>query len=172
MIIRFAQLILLVFLLMGCSPTVVQLPGASGLAADEEVIQPELMPSPELSPQDVVKIQVEALKNNDREDTGIEITFRFASPANKQVTGPLSRFKQMVRDPAYRPMLNHKLAEFEPITISGDTATQRVTIIERNGQAAVYLFSLSRQDLSTCQGCWMTDSVLFVPTRKQGLKQI
>lgn len=169
---RWMQLIILVWLLAGCSPAVVQLPGDSAATTAEEPVTADVMPSPELSPVDVVRIQVEALKNNDPTDSGIEITFRFASPANKQVTGPLSRFKQLVKNPTYRPMLNHKLAEFGTIHISGDTATQRVTIIERNGQATVYLFTLSQQDLPNCQGCWMTDSVMVVPTHKQGLNQI
>ena len=60
---------------------------------------PQTEPDPSLSPQDVVSIQIEALQNNDTpyEDRGIEITFNFASPTNKRVTGPLERFKVMVR---------------------------------------------------------------------------
>lgn len=166
---RLVLLAIWVLLLVGCSPAAVQLPGA---AEDNQEPFADLMPAPDLSPSEVVRIQVEALKNNDSKDTGIEVTFRFASPANKQVTGPLSHFKQMVKNPAYRPMLNHKLAEFGTMRISGDTATQRVTIIEPNGQAAVYLFTLSKQDMPNCHGCWMTDSVVNIPTHKQGLKEI
>ena len=43
---------------------------------------PQTEPDPSLSPQDVVSIQIEALRNNDTpyEDRGIEVTFNFASP--------------------------------------------------------------------------------------------
>ena len=55
---------------------------------------PQTKPDPSLSPQDVVSIQIEALRNNDTpyENRGIEVTFNFASPANKRITGPLERF--------------------------------------------------------------------------------
>ncbi|GAB4422718.1 MAG: hypothetical protein Kow0031_00710 [Anaerolineae bacterium] len=161
-------------LVSGCAPMSLELPatGQSAAAEDETVPFPELQPGPELSPAEVVKIQVEALQQNDDEDNGIEVTFRFASPANKQATGPLFRFKEMVKNPTYRAMLNHKLAEYEAVVVDGDSATQRVTIIRQNGEATVFLFSLSRQTLPDCDGCWMTDSVSLVPTRKQQLQGI
>jgi len=159
-------------LLTACGAQTIRLPDFAPTPAATPTLAAQLMPAPELSPAEVVKIQVEALKNNGSDDAGIEITFRFASPANKQITGPLSHFKQLVKDPAYRPMLNHKSADFGPVEIDGDTAQQQVTITENNGQATVYLFLLSKEDLPACHGCWLTDSVMVVPTRKQGLKQI
>ncbi len=68
---------------------------------------PQTEPDPSLSPQDVVSIQIEALQHNDTpyEDRGIEVTFNFASPTNKRMTGPLERFKVMVRNPVYGPMI-------------------------------------------------------------------
>src|SRR4051812_33213541 len=70
------------------------------------------VPSPDLAPQDVVKTVMDALRNNDEKDTGIRITFSFASPGNREFTGPIDRFIAMVKDPAYAPMLNHKSAEY------------------------------------------------------------
>jgi hypothetical protein len=161
--------IALVFTLVGC--TLAPTPPAGAENADS-LADDQLEPNPELSPGQVVKIQVEALQNNDEADTGIEITFKFASPANKRVTGPLNRFKRLVKNPLYRPMLNHKIAEYEPVEISGNTATQRVTIIGPNGKATVYLFSLSRQTEPPCIGCWLTDSVTVVPVKRQELQGI
>jgi hypothetical protein len=154
--------------LSGCSTFTLQAPEIQSEALIESPAQFE--PNPALSPEEVVKIQVEALQKNDDLDRGIEVTFKFASPANKEITGPLYRFKQLVKNPVYRPMLNHKLAEYGPMEISGDIASQRVTIIERNGQATVYIFSLSKQNGPGCEGCWMTDSVGVLPTRKQDLE--
>lgn len=159
--------ILLLFTFAGCS---LSLPQSTKAEDQTDALDSEqLQPNPDLTPQDVIRIQVEALQNNDSEDTGIEITFRFASPANRQYTGPLNRFKRMVKSPAYSPMLNHKLAEYGPLEISEETATQRVTIIDPNGRATVYLFSLSKQSDSSCEGCWMTDSVMVVPVKRQRL---
>jgi hypothetical protein len=76
-------------------------------------------PNPDFAPKDVVRIRLEALANNDDpyKDAGIEITFRFASPANKPATGPLTRFIRMLYNPLYLPMLNHKSVTYGEIVI-------------------------------------------------------
>jgi hypothetical protein len=68
-------------------------------------------------------------------------------------------------------MLNHKSAEFDPIKISGDAAVQRVKLIGADGQAVIYIFSLSKQTEPPYKGCWMTDGVVVEPVKelpKQG----
>lgn len=117
-------------------------------------------PSPDYSPDQVVTIQLDALKNNNRADDGIATVFSFASPANKRLTGPLKRFKNIIRDPNYRPMLNHLSTSLDPVRISGNEAVQRVTLIDAVGNEIVYLFFLSKQRRSPCAGCWMTDAVI------------
>ncbi len=159
-------------MLTGCSVEMEQMLGDVVPAEVETPAQNGPEPNPDLLPEEVVKIQVKALQNNDEEDTGIKTTFKFASPQNKQVTGPLMRFRELVKNKAYRPLLNHKAAEYDPIQLDGDTATQRVTITDKNGQATVYLFTLSKQKNPPCEGCWMTDSVIMIPTRSQDLKGI
>ncbi|MCS6809273.1 MAG: DUF4864 domain-containing protein [Bacteroidota bacterium] len=117
-------------------------------------------PKPELSPSDVIRIQLEALQHNDASnDEGIAIAFNFASPANKVYTGPLSRFKQIVRTPVYAVMLNHRSAEYDELHISGNVAQQRVMIIGENSQTVIYTFTLSRQRDARYRDCWMTDGV-------------
>ena len=107
-----------------------------------------------------------ALQNNDSTDQGIEISFRFASPANKGHTGPLDRFTRMIKNPLYSPMLNHQTARYGPIEISRNVAKQRVTITDANGKAWIYIFTLSKQSGPPCIGCWMTDSVILPPVKR------
>jgi hypothetical protein len=123
-------------------------------------------PSPEFSPDNVVRIQLEALQHKDRTNKGIETTFNFASPDNKKVTGPLSRFIKLVRNQPYSAMLNHQSAEYEPVKISGDTAVQRVKLIGSDGSSIIYIFKLSRQSAAPYENCWMTDAVTVEPTRE------
>ena len=161
--------ILLLFTGSSCSLALESRPEITDDQAGEEVKQAaaELpQPNVELSPEQVVKIQLEALQNNDETNEGIKIAFNFASPDNKRYTGPLNKFIRMVKNPLYRPMLNFKAAEYDPIEISGDTAIQRVVLIDANGQANVYIFSLSKQTDGPCQGCWLTDSVTVEPVRQ------
>ena len=123
---------------------------------------PQTEPDPSLSPRDVVSIQIEALGNNDtpHEDRGIEVTFNFASPANKRMTGPLDRFKVMVRGPVFGPMVDHRDASYENLVVEGDSARIDVILISREGVYLGYRFFLSRQHGNAYEGSWMTDAVV------------
>jgi hypothetical protein len=118
-------------------------------------------PSLEHSPEDVVRIQVSALGNNDDPypDAGIAITFNFASPQNRQVTGPLERFVNLVKNPLYIDMLNHVDAEYSPVEMEGDQARIDVVLTTAEGERVGYSFLLSRQASGEYEGMWMTDAV-------------
>ena len=116
-------------------------------------------PEPKLKPNDVVRLQLLAMQQNDDSDFGIEVPFRFASPANKKQTGPLKRFKKLVRNPSYRPLLNHINVTFLKLTVEENFAVQEVVITTSNGERIGYRFRLSIQKGPLYPGCWMTDSV-------------
>lgn len=121
--------------------------------------QPE--PDPSLLPQDVVRIQIEALRDNDipYKDRGIELTFNFASPANKRQTGPIERFKAMVHNPIYGPMINHRSAIYENLVVEGEHARIDVILLSKEGEQLGFRFFLSRQHGNEFEGSWMTDAV-------------
>jgi hypothetical protein len=150
--------VLLFSLLGGCTLNAFEPAGA------EAEILPT--PSPEFSPDQVVRIQLESLQHNDDSNKGIEAAFNFASPGNKKYTGPLSRFVKMLKAPPYNAMLNHKSVEYDPIEISGDTAIQRVKLTGADGHTIIYIFRLSRQTEAPCKDCWMTDAVTVEPVRE------
>ncbi len=128
-------------------------------------------PSPELDPSEVIRIQVEALRNNSLLDEGIELTYRFASPDNKRVTGPLVRFTAMLRSAPYDRLLNHRSVRYGPLAVSDDQAYQRVIITDAAGEEIAYRWMLSRQSEGQFKDCWMTDAVMPVqrPSRPAGL---
>lgn len=125
---------------------------------------PSPLPDPGLTPGQVVEIQLEALQKNDvpAPDAGIATTFRFASPGNRKVTGPLERFATIVRSPGYKPMIGHRIAGYGPTKVAGDLAARRVTVVAADGQAYEYEFRLSKDPES---GCWFTDGVVPVLER-------
>lgn len=133
---------------------------AVGLMAGTRSDDPD--PSPEWTPAEVVRIQVEAMQRNDQpvQDAGIATAFRFASPSNRAATGPLDRFTEMVHGPGYRALLNAEQAEYGMIRVEGDVAVQQVTLTGADGQRTSFLFGLSRQRGGPCDGCWMTDAVV------------
>ncbi len=124
------------------------------------------MPSPDLLPHEVVTLQVKALQRNNERDNGIEITFNFASPDNKAVTGPLNRFKKLVRNPLYEPMLNFRSYRLGEMIYEEETAQQVILLTDKNGTQAAFLFTLSRQTQPPYRDCWMTDSVMRIEMEK------
>ena len=118
-------------------------------------------PSAELQPQDVVRIVIGALASNDEPylDAGIETTYRFASPSNRIVTGPLERFTRMVKGPTYGIMVDHAASEFSEVVHAGDEAYQMVRLTAADGRTVVFAFRLGRQQDGEFSGMWMTEAV-------------
>jgi hypothetical protein len=153
-----------IILLAGVALSLRDAPDTDGSPVASSATQPgsRLSPRPGLKPEEVVRIVVEALANNGADDDGIRITWAFASPGNKKVTGPIERFAPMVKSPAYRPMLNSASADYQPIVVVGDQAEQVVALTDADGDKAYYVFRLSRQGDGPMKDCWMTDGVFRV----------
>ncbi len=129
-------------------------------------------PSPKLTPREVVEAQLAALRSNDEPspDDGIRTAFRFASPENKRSTGPVERFIEMVRNPLYAPLLNHRTAVVSDTTQKGDLARIKVTLIAADGQEAAFVWILARVTTDECAGCWMTSTVMRVEAKDSPFK--
>ncbi len=127
-------------------------------STDADPLSESLVPDPDLSPGDVVRIQLEALRNNDDQNRGIAIAFRFASPANRVNTGPLSRFIAMIGRAPYALMLEFDHADHGPVETVDGQARQRVTLTSARA-STTYWFFLSRQSEEPYVDCWMTDAV-------------
>lgn len=135
---------------------------ATGVFA--EPLAETLQPDPSLGPDQVVRIQLEALRRNDLDDRGIAVAFRFASPNNKRSTGPLPRFASMIKQGPYALMLNFKDAIYAPVKMYNRQASQRVTLVKPGQRPVTYIFYLSRQDADgPLKECWMTDAVNIIP---------
>jgi hypothetical protein len=122
----------------------------------------ELIPGPKLTPEEVVQYQVSALQRNDdpHVDAGIERTYRFASPSNKNLTGPLEHFVSIVKSPAYSPMVNNLASLVIGSAIQGDHAKVAIRVTPDKGSQLTYLFVLTKQHDGEFNDCWMTDSVV------------
>ena len=127
------------------------------------------MPSPDLLPEEVIRLIVESLQQNDETDLGIEITFNFASPGNKSATGPLNNFKQQVKEPLFLPMLNCAAYKTSDLVSDGYKAQQIIIIQDQYGIDAGFLFTLSKQTDSPYKDCWMTDSVRRINPEVYGI---
>jgi hypothetical protein len=127
------------------------------------------MPSPELLPEEVISVIMEALQQNDPLDLGIETIFNFASPGNKLATGTLDVFKKQLKTPLFQPMLNFSNYKSSELVTDGSQAQQILVIPDELGQDIGYLFTLSKQTEMPFQDCWMTDSIRRVKPEVYGI---
>tara|TARA_B100000965_G_scaffold236055_1_gene197750 strand:- start:593 stop:1051 length:459 start_codon:yes stop_codon:yes gene_type:complete len=120
-----------------------------------------ILPNANFEPFDVIKIQLDALKNNNQpeKDNGIEQTWIFAHPINKIYTGPLERFKVMLRSESYKHLINHQSHEIKLIDYKEDKYIYDVIIL--SDKKTIYSFNwiLEKGDEKNCSNCWFTSSV-------------
>jgi len=128
----------------------------------------DLQPNREYTPQDIVKIVIKALKDNNASDEGIATVFRFASPGNKASTGPIDRFRTMIKR-GYGDMLNHRYSRVEKMKVEGKTALQPVYLTTKYGKEVGYLFQLGEQTSGKFEGMWMTEAVFPIPVNGQSI---
>ena len=119
-------------------------------------------PNNGIEPFQVVKIQLRSLKQNDnpKKDNGIEQTWEFAHPSNKKNTGPLERFKTMIKGKSYGMLLNHIDHKVVEIKSTDLTALFEVTVLDKD--KAYYKFNWTVEKY-TAEGplkdCWLTTMV-------------
>ena len=121
-----------------------------------------LIPNNSILPVDVVKIQLEALMNNDEEfeDSGIEQTWNFAHPNNKKNTGPLPNFKMMIKGNSYQMLLNHLSHTITELGSSENWAQFEVIILDKDKIYHKFNWQVEKFSMEgPLQGCWLTTVV-------------
>ena len=126
-----------------------------------------IRPDKTLTPRQVVRIQMRALQENDHQDSGIITVFNFSSPKNRMHLGPLKQFRLMVREPAYRTILNFKSYKTGQLVITDDKAYQLVLVTGSDGTEEAYLFILAKQRKGSYKGCWMTEGIARMEQTRQ-----
>ena len=116
-------------------------------------------PNKDLKPYDVVKIQLEALKNNSKNDEGIKQTWLFAHPDNKKITGPYERFRIMIYGQQYKFLLNHSSHKINLITNSPNKFIYRIEILSDKKQLFFYEWHVQKGSEEKCKNCWFTSAV-------------
>ena len=116
-------------------------------------------PNKRLEPYDVVKIQLEALKNNNKDDNGIKQTWLFAHPDNKKITGPYERFRIMIYGQQYKFLLNHSSHKINLITNSPNRFIYRIEILSDKKQLFFHEWHVQKGNEEKCKNCWFTSAV-------------
>ena len=119
-------------------------------------------PNNEIGPYQVVKIQLRSLKQNDnpKKDNGIEQTWEFAHPNNQKNTGPLDRFKTMIKGKSYMMLLNH--LDHKVVEIKSDdlTALFEVTVLDKDKVYYKFKWAVEKYIKDgPLKDCWLTTMV-------------
>ena len=121
-----------------------------------------LKPSIKIEPDQVIAIQLSALMQNDDpyKDRGIIQTWEFAHPNNQKVTGPLERFKKMIKTDSYSMLLNHSNHEILEIYMSNKLATFEVTVLDKEKRYYKFKWQVEKyKGEGDLRDCWLTTAV-------------
>ena len=121
-----------------------------------------LKPSSGIKPEEVVRIQLIGLQQNDLEfkDSGIEQTWNFAHPNNKKVTGPLGNFKRMIKGDSYQMMINHLSHTITQLGSKDNWAQFEVVILDKNKIYHKFNWQVEKYTLDgDLKDCWLTTMV-------------
>ena len=121
-----------------------------------------LEPNSKINPSEVVKIQLLGLQKNDDRfvDSGIEQTWNFAHPTNKKATGPLERFKSMIKSNNYQMMINHLSHTITQVR-GGDSWVQfEVIILDKEKIYHKFNWQVEKyEEDGPLKNCWLTTMV-------------
>jgi len=118
-----------------------------------------IKPNNGIEPYQVVKIQLRSLKKNDEpsKDKGIEQTWEFAHPNNQKNTGPLPKFKAMLKGDSYEMLLNHLEHEVFQLQINDKIASYEVTILNKSKKYYKFKWIVEKYTKDgPLKGCWLT----------------
>jgi|TARA_B000000437_G_scaffold132637_1_gene96155 hypothetical protein len=121
-----------------------------------------IKPSSDIEPNEVVKIQLSALMKNDfpNKDSGIVQTWEFAHPNNQRVTGPIERFKNMLKTDSYSMLLNHTTHEVLEVYKSDKVATFQVTVLDKEKKYYKFKWQVEKYKIDgSLKDCWLTTAV-------------
>lgn len=121
-----------------------------------------IKPNPRIKPEEVIKIQLEALKKNNSpyEDAGISQTWEFAHPQNRQYTGPLSNFTLMMKSDSYALMLEHTNHNIIFVSTNNNIANYFVELTDKIGNKFGFTWTVKKVLTDgDYKDCWMTSGV-------------
>ena len=126
--------------------------------ANAELIKPNIS----LKPFDVLMIQLESLKDNNKpyKDAGIEQAWEFAHPINKKSTGPLEKFKKMIYSDSYKILISHENNKSIVLKKSQNKLIYKVYVLSKDKKKYYYIWKIEKvNQQGKFKDCWMTTAV-------------
>ena len=121
-----------------------------------------IKPNNNIEPYQVIKIQLKSLQNNNLPsiDNGIKQTWEFAHPSNKKNTGPLSRFKVMLKGKSYKILLDHLDHKIIQENLSNSVALFDVRVLGEDKSYYEFKWQVEKYNQDgPLKDCWLTTMV-------------
>ena len=121
-----------------------------------------IKPNPDIDPVDVIKIQLNSLKDNNipYDDAGIKQTWEFAHPNTRKFTGPLENFTNMMYSRAYIVMINHSSHNITKVSQKENIAFFFIELTDKLGNKFGFTWTVQKVLNNTdFKNCWMTTGV-------------
>ena len=121
-----------------------------------------LKPNPNLKAEEVISIQLLALKENNYpyENAGINQTWEFAHPSNRIFTGPLKKFTSMMYSASYSILLDHQDHKIILVNKNQEFAFFVIELIDKEGNKFGFEWIVKKViNEEDFLDCWMTISV-------------
>ena len=121
-----------------------------------------IKPNNNIEPYQVVKIQLKSLQKNDTptKDSGIEQTWEFAHPSNKKNTGPLDRFKVMLKGKSYKILLDHLDHEIIQKNLANSVVLFEVRVLGEDKSYYKFKWQVAKyKKEGPLKDCWLTTMV-------------
>ena len=121
-----------------------------------------IKPNSTLKPLDVLKIQLNSLKNNNNpyKDAGIEQAWEFAHPSNKELTGPLTKFKKMIYSESYKILISHENNKTIALKETNNKFIFKVYVLSKDKKKYYYIWQIEKVEKEgKFKNCWMTTGV-------------
>ena len=121
-----------------------------------------IKPSSNIEPYKVVKIQLSSLMKNNypNKDSGIKQTWEFAHPNNQKYTGPLEKFKIMLKGESYKMLLNHLDHKIVAVQVGNGFADYEVTVLDVEKKYYKFNWRVEKYQLDgNLKNCWLTTMV-------------
>ena len=121
-----------------------------------------IKPNTNLGPFEVLMIQLNSLKNNNKpyKDAGIEQTWEFAHPNNKAATGPLKRFKEMIYSDSYKILISHENNKITILKEESNKFVYKVNVLSKDKKKYFYIWEIEKVEKEgKFKNCWMTTGV-------------
>ena len=121
-----------------------------------------IKPNSSLKPIEVLNIQLNSLQRNNIpfNDAGIEQVWEFAHPNNKQITGPLEKFKKMIYSDNYKILIFHIKSEITIISENENKNVYKVSVLTKDKKKYYYIWQIEKvKEEGNLINCWMTTMV-------------